>query len=307
MGHSHSRPVSHSCAYKDLVITVNVAPAKMVGKKLFQSLQRKKRDRRQRNTAQDISASSLNPTDTGVKVVAPGFLMQIGVSVSARKESTGRYRVGFVQKVEEFFSQHDYVDEFGQPTGNARWEMKDKDDCIDSDVFENMPFYSQRGFFDFDASYLSPTVETLGYLYMDDLPYTKATWKLDLADIGHKGQHFLSSMVREEKFLTWLVVQDIDSGALHPLFAMERGFYYSVDVSCFDGKGAEKPVERRARISNCSSKKDLKPMFIFDPCLIPPLPAWLSDGPHKHKTANDTMRFVWYRHRDASPHTINHN
>ena len=310
MGFSQSRPVSRSLSYKDMIITVNFSPIEMVSKSKFQGLQRNKKDKLARNTAQDMSASSLSASDTGVKVVAPGFLMQIGVSVCSRKDTmTGRYRVGFVQKVgvDEFVSQNDYVDEYSRPIGYARWEMKDKDACIDSDVFENMPFYSKRGFFEFDASHLSTTVETHGNLYMDDLPYTTAAWKLDLDPIGQKGNYILKKMVREEQFLTWLVVQDIDSGYIQPIFAVLRGFYYNIDVSYLDERGREKPIEQRAKVSRCSTRKQLVPIFIFDQCLIPPLPGWLYHGPHnRHKTANDTMRFMWYRykHTGASPATI---
>ena len=285
---------------------MNVAPTQTVNKANFQRLQRDKRDRRERNTVQDKSSCSLSSSDIGLKVIAPGFLMQIGVSVFARRESTGHYRIGFVQKVDKFYSQHEYVDETGKLTGYARWEMKDKDDCVDSDVIDNMPYYSKRAFFEFDASCLSSTVEILGYLYMDDLPYTKATWKLDLEDIGHKGHHFLKSMVRDEKFLTWLVIQDVESGHYQPLFVIRRGFYYRIDINCLDRKGLEVPVEERARIGTCSRERELLPVLTFDPCLIPPLPAWLNGKlSDKHKTANDTMRFVWYRHRESTPKTIN--
>jgi hypothetical protein len=305
MGISQSRPLTRSFAFKDLIITVEYSPIEMVSGSRFQTLQRNKKDRQVRVTAQDVSESSLRATDSGVKVVAPGFLMQIGVTVRSRKEMAGRYRVGLVQKVDQFFSQHDYVDEKDRPTGYARWEMRDKEDCIDSDVSENMPFYSKRGFFEFEASYLNTNVEMRGYLYMDDLPYTKATWKLDLESIGQKGNNFLKKMVREEQFLTWLVVQNVDSGEIQPLFVIVRGFQYNIAVSCVDKSGRERSTEERAKVCRCSTKQQLVPTFTFDPCLIPPLPDWVSQGPlDKHKTANDTMKFVWYKHKDKATNTV---
>ncbi|XP_065846393.1 uncharacterized protein [Oscarella lobularis] len=281
--------------YKGLLIRVDVPRQSLVNADAF----KKEKARTERGIAtrgeariiQQTTRPALKCHHDSITMTAPGFLVEMRVVVTAiSSETVGRFRIGLVQGIADFHSQHTYVDPRDKTTGYARWELSTKE-CFDADRRKTLPFYSKNSYFEIDGSTLNPRVETTGCVLLDDQPYTRATWTLNLNEIGMPGKHYLKNAMRYEKFATWLVVQDRQTGHIEPLVAVERDFYFNVDVACSDGR-------RRAHVSNCSAPDELRPRFIVDVNAMPSLPRWCEsasvDVYAKRPTANEVMRFVWY-------------
>lgn len=287
--------------FRSLLIAVELVHPQLVTTSDFNRLQKDKGNSCRIFSAQEKSPSKLEVSETGIDVTVPDFAMKINVSITALEEMSGNYRLGFIQKVEEFFSQNRYVNEHNAPTGYAKWIIKDGQDWIKSEKEEDSPFVCQSAYFDFNCLLLSPNESTRLSLFFHDAPYTQASWTLRLDSIGFPGKNYLKHMLCQQKFSTWLAIQDRDTGYVHPLFSVQRDFYSDIEVTCVDSLAQLLPIHKRARLRGSTGTSQLWPKLTLDHSQTPNMPEWLSQGQSKQRPTHETMRFVW--HNQSKPHS----
>ena len=223
-------------------------------------------------------------TSNSILLEAPGFLLELPVTVETLPGTSGHYRLGLVQAIPTFSSSHVYTDDAGDVTGRAHWELTNKE-CLDCDCKESSPFYGSRSYVEFGS------VESKQFfLFMDDVPFTRASWGLDLAKIGYPGSHILKEVERKQKFVIWLVIEDISDGVFEPLLAIEREINFHVSI--------DNPLTKRSDMqvkisSRCSTKCQ---SIVVAKRALPVLPTTLNAK--QMPTANEAMRFYWRGARD---------